>query len=114
MQYKDAYKYLKKAYIFDPTSQLTRNNQIHYFNTVGTRYLQSKDFSSAIQIYKIGIKEIENADVLKKNLKVSYYNYAVTEYNSGRYNNALTISEEALLIFPNDKDFIRFKNSIPK
>ena len=113
-QYKDAYKYLKRAYVFDPTSKLTKNNQIYYFNTIGTEYLQNKDFSSAIQIYKIGLKEIEDADILKKNLKVSYYNYAVTEYNSGRYNNALAISEEALIIFPNDKDFIRFKSSIPK
>ena len=43
-----------------------------------------------------------------------YYNYAVSEYNSRRYNNAYTISEEALKLFPNDRDFIRLQTSIPK
>ena len=70
---------------------------------------------NAIQIYKIGISDIgDDASVLKRNLKVSYYNYAVTEYNERRYNNANTISEEALKLFPNDRDFIKLLSSIPK
>ena len=73
-------------------------------------YLVNSNF-----LYKKGLMDIvENANVLEKNLKVSYYNYAVSEYNSRRYNNAYTISEEALKLFPNDRDFIRLQTSIPK
>ncbi|MEI0518491.1 hypothetical protein [Brachyspira murdochii] len=113
--YEAAYKTLEEAYVFDPSSSMTKNNRIHYYNTIGTSYLSQKDYPNAIQIYKIGISDIgDDASVLKRNLKVSYYNYAVTEYNERRYNNANTISEEALKLFPNDRDFIRLLSSIPK
>lgn len=114
-QYDEAYQYLGEALIFDNSSAMTKNNIIHYYNAIGTAYLRKKDFPNAIQIYKKGLMDIgENANVLEKNLKVSYYNYAVSEYNSRRYNNAYTISEEALKLFPNDRDFIRLQTSIPK
>ncbi|WP_304353492.1 M48 family metallopeptidase [Brachyspira innocens] len=113
--YEAAYKTLEEAYVFDPSSSMTKNNRIHYYNTIGTSYLSQKDYPNAIQIYKIGISDIgDDASVLKRNLKVSYYNYAVTEYNERRYNNANTISEEALKLFPNDRDFIKLLSSIPK
>ncbi|WP_304331992.1 tetratricopeptide repeat protein [Brachyspira innocens] len=113
--YEVAYKTLEEAYVFDPSSSMTKNNRIHYYNTIGTSYLSQKDYPNAIQIYKIGISDIgDDASVLKRNLKVSYYNYAVTEYNERRYNNANTISEEALKLFPNDRDFIKLLSSIPK
>ena len=113
--YEVAYKTLEEAYVFDPSSSMTKNNRIHYYNTIGTSYLSKKDYPNAIQIYKIGISDIgDDASVLKRNLKVSYYNYAVTEYNERRYNNANTISEEALKLFPNDRDFIKLLSSIPK
>ncbi|PCG19333.1 hypothetical protein [Brachyspira sp. G79] len=113
--YEAAYKTLEEAYVFDPSSSMTKNNRIHYYNTIGTSYLSQKDYPNAIQIYKIGISDLgDDASVLKRNLKVSYYNYAVTEYNERRYNNANTISEEALKLFPNDRDFIRLLSSIPK
>lgn len=113
--YEAAYKTLEEAYVFDPSSSMTKNNRIHYYNTIGTSYLSQKDYPNAIQIYKIGISDIgDDARVLKRNLKVSYYNYAVTEYNERRYNNANTISEEALKLFPNDSDFIKLLSSIPK
>ena len=113
--YEAAYKTLEEAYVFDPSSSMTKNNRIHYYNTIGTSYLSQKDYPNAIQIYKIGISDLgDDASVLKRNLKVSYYNYAVTEYNERRYNNANTISEEALKLFPNDRDFIKLLSSIPK
>ena len=113
--YEVAYKTLEEAYVFDPSSSMTKNNRIHYYNKIGTSYLSQKDYPNAIQIYKIGISDIgDDASVLKRNLKVSYYNYAVTEYNERRYNNANTISEEALKLFPNDRDFIKLLSSIPK
>ncbi|WP_157153416.1 tetratricopeptide repeat protein [Brachyspira murdochii] len=113
--YEAAYKTLEEAYVFDPSSSMTKNNRIHYYNTIGTSYLSQKDYPNAIQIYKIGISDLgDDASVLKRNLKVSYYNYAVTEYNERRYNNANIISEEALKLFPNDRDFIRLLSSIPK
>lgn len=114
--YKSSYEYLKEAFNFDPENKITKNNRIHYFNTIGAMYLKDKDFTNAIQIYKLAIKEIGNSEteVLKKNLKVSYYNYAVTEYNSRRYNNAYNILEEALNSFPNDKDLLRLQTSIPR
>ncbi|WP_300753792.1 hypothetical protein [uncultured Brachyspira sp.] len=113
--YEVAYKTLEEAYVFDPSSSMTKNNRIHYYNTIGTSYLSQKDYPNAIQIYKIGISDLgDDASVLKRNLKVSYYNYAVTEYNERRYNNANTISEEALKLFPNDRDFIKLLSSIPK
>ncbi|WP_297204387.1 hypothetical protein [uncultured Brachyspira sp.] len=113
--YESAYKTLGEALAFNPSSPMTKNNRIHYYNTMGTSYLSQKDYPSAIKVYKMGISDIgDDADVLKRNLKVSYYNYAVTEYNERRYNNANTISEEALKLFPNDRDFIRLLSSIPK
>ena len=113
--YEEAYKTLEEAYIFDPSSSMTKNNRIHYYNTIGTSYLSQKDYPNAIQTYKLGIADIgDDAKVLRNNLKVSYYNYAVTEYNERRYNNANDISEEALKLFPNDKDFMRLLSSIPK
>ena len=115
LNYNMAYETLNEALIFDPDSPMTKNNRVHYYNTVGTSYLQKKDFPNAIQIYKIGIEDIgEDANILKKNLKISYYNYAVSEYNERRYNNANIISEEALKVFPNDRDFIRLLSSIHK
>ena len=115
LNYNMAYETLNEALIFDPDSPMTKNNRVHYYNTVGTSYLQKKDFPNAIQIYKIGIEDIgEDANVLKKNLKISYYNYAVSEYNERRYNNANIISEEALKVFPNDRDFMRLLSSIHK
>ncbi len=114
-QFEDAYKTLGEAFVFDSNNPMTKNNRIHYYNTIGTSYLSKRDFPNAIEIYKTGISDIgEGADVLRRNLKVSYYNYAVTEYNQRRYNNASTISEEALKLFPNDRDFIRLLSSIPK
>ncbi|MEI0446369.1 hypothetical protein R4J03_04830 [Brachyspira intermedia] len=113
--FESAYKTLEEAYMFDSNNAMTKNNRIHYYNTIGTSYLSKKDFPNAIETYKMGISDIgEGADVLKRNLKVSYYNYAVTEYNQRRYNNASVISEEALKLFPNDRDFIRLLSSIPK
>ncbi|WP_300370682.1 hypothetical protein [Brachyspira sp.] len=113
--FEDSYKVLEEAFIFDSKNPITKNNRVHYYNTIGTSYLSKRDFPNAIEIYKTGISDIgEGADVLKRNLKVSYYNYAVTEYNQRRYNNASTISEEALKLFPNDRDFIRLLSSIPK
>ncbi|MEI0604891.1 tetratricopeptide repeat protein [Brachyspira alvinipulli] len=113
--YEEAYKTLGEALAFNPSSPMTKNNRIHYYNTIGTSYLNKRDYPSAIKTYKMGISDIgDGADVLKRNLKVSYYNYAVTEYNERRYNNANTISEEALKLFPNDRDFIRLLSSIPK
>ena len=113
--FEAAYKTLEEAYMFDSNNAMTKNNKIHYYNTIGTSYLSKKDFPNAIETYKMGISDIgEGADVLKRNLKVSYYNYAVTEYNQRRYNNASIISEEALKLFPNDRDFIRLLSSIPK
>ncbi|WP_295163249.1 lipopolysaccharide assembly protein LapB [uncultured Brachyspira sp.] len=113
--FKDAYNTLEEAFIFDSNNAMTKNNRVHYYNTIGTSYLKKKDFPNAIEIYKTGISDIgEDSDVLKRNLKVSYYNYAVTEYNQRRYNNAGTISEEALKLFPNDRDFMRLLSSIPK
>ena len=113
--FKDAYNTLEEAFIFDSNNAMTKNNRVHYYNTIGTSYLKKKDFPNAIEIYKTGISDIgEDSDVLKRNLKVSYYNYAVTEYNQRRYNNASTISEEALKLFPNDRDFMRLLSSIPK
>ncbi len=106
---------MEEAFIFDSNNAMTKNNRVHYYNTIGTSYLKKKDFPNAIEIYKTGISDIgEDSDVLKRNLKVSYYNYAVTEYNQRRYNNAGTISEEALKLFPNDRDFMRLLSSIPK
>ena len=114
-QFEDAYKTLGEAFVFDSNNPMTKNNRIHYYNAIGTSYLSKRDFPNAIEIYKTGISDIgEGADVLRRNLKVSYYNYAVTEYNQRRYNNASTISEEALKLFPNDRDFIRLLSSIPK
>lgn len=114
-EYSEAYRHLEDALNFDSSSAMTKNNRIHYYNTIGTVYLRRKDFPNAIQTYKQGLIDIgENASVLERNLKVSYYNYAVTEYNSRRYNNAYTISEEALKLFPNDRDFLRLQTSIPK
>ena len=113
--FENAYKYLEEALTFDGANIMTKNNIIHYYNAMGTSYLRKKDFPTAIQIYKQGLKDTgNNAKVLENNLKVSYYNYAVSEYNSRRYNNAYTISEEALKLFPNDRDFIRLQTSIPK
>ena len=113
--FEAAYKTLEEAYTFDSNNAMTKNNRIHYYNTIGTSYLSKKDFPNAIETYKTGISDIgEGSDVLKRNLKVSYYNYAVTEYNQRRYNNASVISEEALKLFPNDRDFIRLLSSIPK
>ncbi|WP_295154588.1 hypothetical protein [uncultured Brachyspira sp.] len=113
--FESSYKALEEASKFDSNNAMTKNNKVHYYNTIGTSYLSRKDFPNAIEIYKTGISDIgESADVLKRNLKVSYYNYAVTEYNQRRYNNASTISEEALKLFPNDRDFIRLLSSIPK
>lgn len=113
--YEAAYVTLEEAFAFDPPNSMTKNNRIHYYNTIGTSYLSRKDYPSAIKTYKTGISDIgDDSGVLKRNLKVSYYNYAVTEYNERRYNNANTISEEALKLFPNDKDFIRLLSSIPK
>lgn len=113
--YEKSYTYLKEAYEFNPNNTMTKKNTEHYYNTIGAGYLNKKDFPSAINIYKQGIEDLgENTTVLKRNLKVSYYNYAVTEYNSKRYNNANTILEEALKIFPKDADFTRLLRSIPK
>ena len=113
--FEAAYKTLEEAYMFDSNNAMTKNNRIHYYNTIGTSYLSQKDYPNAIQTYKLGIADIgDDAKVLRNNLKVSYYNYAVTEYNERRYNNANDISEEALKLFPNDKDFMRLLSSIPK
>ena len=113
--YEKSYTYLKEAYEFNPNNTMTKKNTEHYYNTIGAGYLNKKDFPSAINIYKQGIEDLgENTTVLKRNLKVSYYNYAVTEYNSKRYNNANTILEEALKIFPKDADFTRLLRSIHK
>lgn len=113
--YEEAQKYFDQAEAFAPENSITRNNRIHYYNTIGTIYLNKKDFPSAIQVFKEGIVAMGgNAGVLKTNLKVAYYNYAVNEYNAKRYNNANFISEEALLLFPRDRDFLRLRSSIPK
>lgn len=114
-EYDEAYRHLEEALIFDNTNVRTKETIIRYYNTIGLSYLGKKDFPSAIQIYKQGLKDIgHDAQVLENNLKVSYYNYIVSEYNSRRYNNAYTISEEALKLFPKDRDFIRLQTSIPK
>lgn len=113
--YEEAQKYFDAADSFSPGSKITKNNRIHYYNTIGTIYLNKKDYPSAIQTFKEGIMVMgTDSGVLKTNLKVAYYNYAVNEYNSQRYNNANFISDEALLLFPKDRDFLRLKSSIPK
>ena len=106
---------MEEALIFDNNNSRTKDTIIRYYNTIGLSYLGKKDFPNAIQIYKQGLKDIgKDAQVLENNLKVSYYNYIVSEYNSRRYNNAYIISQEALKIFPNDRAFLKLQTSIPK
>ena len=114
-EYDEAYRHLEEALIFDNNNSRTKDTIIRYYNTIGLSYLGKKDFPNAIQIYKQGLKDIgKDAQVLENNLKVSYYNYIVSEYNSRRYNNAYIISQEALKIFPNDRAFLKLQTSIPK
>ena len=113
--YEEAMYYFDQAEAFSPKNTITHKNRIYYYNTIGTLYLNKKDYPSAIQAFKEGVIAIgTNSGVLKRNLKVAYYNYAVNEYNAKRYNNASFISNEALVLFPNDRDFVKLRKSIPK
>ncbi len=113
--YEEAVYYFDQAEAFSPRNTITTKNRIYYYNTIGTLYLNKKDYPSAIQAFKEGVIAMgTNSEVLQRNLKVSYYNYAVNEYNAKRYNNASFISNEALALFPNDRDFINLRKSIPK
>lgn len=111
--YEEAQHFFVQVDLFAPNDSITKQNKIYYYNTIGTIYLNKKDYPSAIQVFKEGIKVMgTEAVVLRNNLKVAYYNYVVNEYNAKRYNNASFISDEALVLFPNDRDFSRLKNSI--
>jgi len=113
--YENAVYYFDQAEEFSPKNTITKKNRIYYYNTIGSLYLNKKDYPSAIQAFKEGVVAMgADAKVLQRNLKVAYYNYAVNEYNAKRYNNASFISNEALALFPNDKNFINLRKSIPK
>lgn len=113
--YEEAMNYFYQAEKFDDTNTVTKQNKIFYYNTIGILYLNKKDYPSAIQAFKEGVVAMgTNSQVLTKNLKIAYYNYAVNEYNAKRYNNANFISNEALLLFPNDKSFVNLRKSIGK
>ena len=113
--YEEALYYFDQAESFSPKNPTTKKNRIYYYNTIGTLYLNKKDYPSAIQAFKEGVIAIgTDSEILQRNLKVAYYNYAVNEYNAKRYNNASFISDEALALFPNDRNFINLRKSIPK
>jgi tetratricopeptide (TPR) repeat protein len=113
--YENAWSYFNQLEKFAPNNSITTQNKIYYYNTIGTLYLNAKDYPSAIQAFREGITDIgADGKVLKRNLKVAYYNYAVNEYNAKRYNNANFISNEALEVFPNDRDFLELKKNMPK
>lgn len=113
--YETAQRYFQEAENFNPNNPITLQNRIFYYNTIGLIYLNNKDFPSAIQVFKEGVINIgdNNSSGLKQNLKVAYYNYAVNEYNAKRYNNANTIASEALVLFPQDRDFLKLKSTMP-
>ncbi len=115
--YDKAINYILDAEKIYPTYDFTRRNKIYYYNIRGHTYLSQKDYPLAIKIYKEAINAMKtdtDTELLRKNLNVAYYNYALSENRSKRYSNVSSILNEALLFFPNDERFINLKNKLPK
>lgn len=110
--YQNALILLNQADSFFPNHGTTAQNRIYYYNKMGTAYLQKSDFPSAINVFQEGSEATKNSNVLSSNLKVAYYNYALSEYNAKRYSNAKTICEKGLERFPNDRDLNRILSMI--
>lgn len=98
----------KEAFREYPGDAGMRQNVAYYYQKWGKTYADAGKYTDALAVYEKGFADTVDP-MIKKNMRAMYNNLAVTEFKKGNAAAAVRIIDAALLVFPNDAEFINLR-----